>query len=238
MKMVLQQQSHLWLLLAMGVRPPCNIRLSSSRVPDSLNLDMLVCMRTCPYQSWRNVAEGVMSTLNLALQNVSLARASMPHRFEQLLKNKNTLCEVWQVIQDMPDFSEALRDSMSVPMTTVGERFQRMKIKGKPTKLGVPASDLHMTKQFKHALEIDPSLSEGHLTKKDLDKATSLKDFMKTHCRELVYMFQVKKCCKPTCTHCSKHPIQLESDQFSQLSYVPLPLLDSCGTHYKPFSDL
>ena len=34
----------------------------------ALDLDILVCVRTCPYQSWQNVAERVMLTLNLALQ--------------------------------------------------------------------------------------------------------------------------------------------------------------------------
>ena len=37
----------------------------------ALDLDMLVCVWTCPYQSWQKVAERIMSTLNLALQNVS-----------------------------------------------------------------------------------------------------------------------------------------------------------------------
>ena len=37
-----------------------------------LDLDMLIAVRTCPYQSWVNPAERVMSVLNLALQNVSL----------------------------------------------------------------------------------------------------------------------------------------------------------------------
>ena len=44
----------------------------------ALDLDMLVCVRTCPYQSWQNIAGRVMSTLNFALQNVSLARSKMP----------------------------------------------------------------------------------------------------------------------------------------------------------------
>jgi hypothetical protein len=43
----------------------------------ALHLDMLVAIRTCPYQSWRNMAERVMSVLNLALQNVSLSRNQM-----------------------------------------------------------------------------------------------------------------------------------------------------------------
>lgn len=36
------------------------------------NLDMLVAVHTCPYQSWQNIAERVMSTLNLGPQNVAL----------------------------------------------------------------------------------------------------------------------------------------------------------------------
>ena len=60
---------------------------------------MLVCIRTCPYQSWQNLAERVMATLNFALQNVSLARASMPPEFESLVRNKNTLGDVLAEIE-------------------------------------------------------------------------------------------------------------------------------------------
>ena len=67
---------------------------------------MLVCVRTCPYQSWRIVAELEMSTLNLALQNVS-------ERFEQLVKNKNSLSAVREAIQKCPELCSALRDPMA-----------------------------------------------------------------------------------------------------------------------------
>ena len=33
------------------------------------NIDMLVAMRTCPTESWTNIAKRVKSMLNLALQN-------------------------------------------------------------------------------------------------------------------------------------------------------------------------
>ena len=41
--------------------------------------DHRLCMvhQTCPYQSWTNPAERVMSILSLALQNVSLERKAM-----------------------------------------------------------------------------------------------------------------------------------------------------------------
>ena len=60
----------------------------------TLNVDMLVAIRTCPYQSWTNLAERIMSTLNLALQNVSLARGKMSDKAEAVLKGKSTLAEV------------------------------------------------------------------------------------------------------------------------------------------------
>ena len=59
----------------------------------ALDLDMVVFVRTCPYQSWQNVAERVMSTLNVAQQNVSLARMQMLDRFESLVRNR-IFCQI------------------------------------------------------------------------------------------------------------------------------------------------
>ena len=54
-----------------------------------LDLDMLVAMRTCLSQSWTNLAERVMSVLNLALQNVATERDGMEDHFEEIVrKNK------------------------------------------------------------------------------------------------------------------------------------------------------
>ena len=50
-----------------------------------LDLDMLIAVRTCPYQSWQNIAERIMSTLNLGLQNVALCRKAMPEEFEKMV---------------------------------------------------------------------------------------------------------------------------------------------------------
>ena len=50
-----------------------SVKVAMIALFQSLDLDMLIAIPTCPYQSWTNLAERVMSTLNLALQNVSLA---------------------------------------------------------------------------------------------------------------------------------------------------------------------
>ena len=69
---------------------------------------MLVCVRTCPYQSWQNLAERVTSTLTLALQNVSLARSKMADEFERLISSLNTLIDVHGAIDKRPDLGKAL----------------------------------------------------------------------------------------------------------------------------------
>ena len=59
-----------------------------------LNLDVLIAVRTCPYQSWSNTAERVMSLLNLVLQNVSLERQAMSEECEKLVHNVKTVKEL------------------------------------------------------------------------------------------------------------------------------------------------
>lgn len=70
-----------------------SVQISGLTLFRALHLDMLILARTCPYQLWTNIAERIMSTLNLALQNVSLAKVSMGAHAESLVKNKNTLGE-------------------------------------------------------------------------------------------------------------------------------------------------
>ena len=52
-----------------------------------VNCDILIAVSTCPYQSWTNPAERVMSVINLALQNTSLQRKEMSSEHEKLVKN-------------------------------------------------------------------------------------------------------------------------------------------------------
>ena len=90
---------------------------------------MLIVIRTCPYQSWHNIAERVMSTLNLGLQNVALCRKEMPEEFEKLIVNKSTLAEVRDVFTKNPSLEHELLDSMSHPIVLLTKRFMALKIK-------------------------------------------------------------------------------------------------------------
>ena len=79
------------LLVTVARTTESHLKVSSLTLFRALDLDMLVCVRTCPYQSWTDIAERIMSTLNLA---VSLARESMGAHAEY----KNTLGESRAVI--------------------------------------------------------------------------------------------------------------------------------------------
>ena len=204
----------------------------------ALDLDMLVCVRTCPYQSWQNIAERVMSTLNFALQNVSIARSKMPEMFEALIHNKNTLQDVHTAIEQRPELSEAIIDSIAPIKIALGQRFQSMKTKGEAIKLGVPATNAEMTELFSHSSFIDPSLERDKLTKEDLKKATALQSFFEKHCHSSDYVFQIKKCTDESCYYCAEHPIRLPVEVFRELSFLPLPLLDHTKEHYQKFADI
>ena len=49
---------------------------------------MLIAVCTCPYQSWTNPAERVMSILDLTLPNVSLERKEIDEEAEKLIHKK------------------------------------------------------------------------------------------------------------------------------------------------------
>ena len=204
----------------------------------ALDLDMLVCVRTCPYQSWQNIAERVMSTLNFDLQNVSLARSSMTEPFESLVRNKNTMQNIRDAIQKKSELGGAIRDSMVHTKIVLGDRFQSMKIKGMGIKLGLPAQDDDIDELFSQSTFIEPNLDRNKLRKEDLKDAKSLHSFFSKHCHCSHYVFQIRKCTDESCYYCSKHPPRLPKEVFEKLSFLPLPLSDRSKEHYQKFSDL
>ena len=76
-----------------------SVKFASLTLFKAPDLDMLICIWIFPYPSWTNVAERIMYTLNLALQDVSLARIAMADHFERLVKNKNSLAAVREAIR-------------------------------------------------------------------------------------------------------------------------------------------
>ena len=87
------------------------------------NLDMVIAIQTCPYQSWTNPAERVMSILNLALQNVSLERTAMDEESEKKLKNKNSLKAVRSEIDANPGLGAKVNDSLQPVIDLLNGKF-------------------------------------------------------------------------------------------------------------------
>ena len=61
---------------------------------------------------------------------------------------------------------------------------------------------------------------------------------MKAHSHVSTYAFQLRKCTLDTCAYCTSHPVRMPLEQFSSLCYLPLPILDSSGQHFKHFKEV
>ena len=203
-----------------------------------LDLDALICIQMCPYQSWTNPAERVMSTLNLALQNVSLMRDSMSEPQERAIKYKNTIGAIRSVVEDMPEIEPALLQSTSAVISLLEERFARMKLKEKPIKICPAATTDEIVDNFDAVHFIDSSLVMGQLQQEHLKDAADLKVFMKEHCHSSHYLFQVKKCAKESCSYCSNHPVRLPQHEYEKLKFLPLPRLNVTKDHYRKFTEV
>ena len=212
-----------------------SVKVSAIALFRALDLDMLICLRTCPYQSWQNIAERIMSTLNFALQNVSLARRPMDPEFEKLLQSKNSLLEVRETIEKNPNLGCALKDSMSPPLIAVSQRFQAMEVKGTKVKVGVPATAEEQHALFEQVTFSDSCIRKDKLSQKDLAKAKDLQDCLESHAHSSQYVFQIKKCSSSDCSYCEEHPVRIPERIFSSISFLPLPRLDTTKEHYKEF---
>ena len=65
-----------------------------------------------------------MSILNLALQNVSLERKEMDRESEKVMKNKNNMKAVRDVIKSHPEMKSKIEDSLKPVTDLLDERFQ------------------------------------------------------------------------------------------------------------------
>ena len=88
----------------------------------SLDLDMLVAVRTAPYHSWKNPCERVNCILNIGLQSIGLMRSTMPEEFEKLMSHCNSMDAIRREAEMNPKLQEALCDSLeSVNVSNISE---------------------------------------------------------------------------------------------------------------------
>ena len=96
-----------------------------------------------------------------------------------------------EAIEKSPNLGIALKDAMSAPLISVGQRFQAMEVKGKKVMVGIPATTEEQNALFEKVVKLDSSICKDKLGQKDLAKAKDLQEFLVTHAHSSQYMFQV-----------------------------------------------
>ena len=89
---------------------------------------------------------------------------------------------------------------------------------------------------FSFAKLIDPDVSRDMTAETELSGHKKYQEFLGTHAIAHHYCFQIEKCGSSTCKYCS--PPRCPPAVFQGLSFLPDPLLDSSGSHFKPFDDI
>ena len=154
----------------------------------ALDLDMIVCARTAPSQSYHNPAERIMSLLNLALQNVALERTSMPPEFEMQAKSLNSLSQVRNICNKNSVLKTKYVESLIPPRTLIMERLKKLKWKGEKVHVQDAATLVDIEAIVKLLQVLDPDVNVDNLSQL---KSEKIDLFLKQHCRRRHYMFQV-----------------------------------------------
>ncbi|GBC12012.2 hypothetical protein GLOIN_2v1791831 [Rhizophagus irregularis DAOM 181602=DAOM 197198] len=176
---------------------------------------MLIAVHTAPHHSWTNPAERIMSILNLGLQNVAIMRNTMSDESEALFDKADTLDEIH--VQSL-----------------LHSRSERLVLKDQYFKCYNAASEYDINGLFQSISKVDPLLTHNDTTQAQLTRHNELVSFMKTHCHERAYSFQIKKCQDVSCNICT--PIRLPQTVFDSLHFLPdpVPALDN-PDHYTSF---
>lgn len=158
----------------------------------ALDLDALFAARTAPCQSYANPAERIMSTLNLALQNCSLARSEMSPGMEAKMKSLSTLTSVRRAAERYPTLKEEFTASLAPVFTALHERFSRLKRNDEQVQVHKPATseEIDALNDMLAVLGVQEKLDLGVVVKQ-FKTLPPLQAFWETHVRERHYIFQV-----------------------------------------------
>lgn len=202
-----------------------------------LDLDFLCAMRTCPTQSWTNLAERVMSILNIALQHCALEREKLSGQLEDIVKKCNNMNKLREEAEENPELKKAFTTSMQSVISLVEGRFESMKLKENNIQCAKSCDDAAIDSFFQCLSKIDENIDKEKLTVADLAKLESYTNFVSEHCKATTYTYQIRKCMNVSCNYCSLHPIRLPAEVFGDISFIPAPLLDFTKEHYMKFCE-
>ena len=202
---------------------------------------MYLAVRTGPMQSYANPAERCMSCLNLALQNVTLCRESTG--FEMRMKSLTSLTKLRKAADRDPRLKDAYAASVQPVLEILKERFKKLRWQEGEVTVHVSAQQESIDEIESLLKVLEPELEDietpvAAFIQQNFENLDTLKDFFKNPCRCHNYTFQVKKCCDPGCAYCTLNPVRLSEELFSQLHFLPDPMLGPDGNTYLPFEDV
>eukprot|EP00111_Clytia_hemisphaerica_P022406 TCONS_00065858-protein len=193
---------------------------------------MLIALRTAPSNSSANPVERIMSIVNIGLQGIGVMRQKMSDEFEKAVSKASSVKEVRETLKS-DELRDEMKQSLAFPKELLNNQMKRLSLKDKDFQVFNPVNEASIDQLWEKCQEIDPDLQRNKTTKKDLKNLDSLKDFLKTHCKETHYAFQIKKCSSGDCTHCGPYL----NEECKPLPFLPDPQLGANG-HYKPFKDM
>ena len=223
-------KKHLYLMTDGG--PEHRVCFDSVKIPlimlfKEFNLDSLVAIRTAPGHSYTNIVERIMSILNIGFQNVALERSSTASdpiidsckNLDDLRKHESEIKKDWQ-------------KSVQPIVDTLISRTERLSLKDIPFQCHKPSTDKELDSFIEKTAELDPELPtkkrDQKLQKKELKACQKYQDFLKAHCNEGHYAFQIRKCEDKKC--CERKEL---------VNWLPYPIPDDDKPgHYKSFNDI
>ena len=108
--------------------------------------DMVIAVRTPPYNSWKDPAERIMSILTTGLQSVGLMRAScQDENTEDAIKRCKSMKDIRNLEDKMPDIKPEVIDSLKLVKDLLKMIFERLSLKGKTLQTFDAASEEEIT---------------------------------------------------------------------------------------------
>ncbi|XP_053378441.1 uncharacterized protein LOC128548073 [Mercenaria mercenaria] len=143
------------------------------------------------------------------------------------LRSAHSMSEIRTKAEKVPELKQAWITSVEPIIQLLRHRTERMTLKDVPfqTHDAAPEEVVQALERQVQA-DIDPNISCAHYLQKDLSSKAEYQRFLKEHCIERHYVFQIRKCDKPECCRLKRGP---------DVPRRPDPVLSNDNKHFKQF---
>lgn len=201
-----------------------------------LDLDYLSACRTPPHFSFINPAERLMSTLNIALYGVSLARNDVGEYENKVSKFLSK--SQWRTAQaNSPkiDFKKLAKLGTKDARSLLNHRFGSLNYKGETFETYESATEEEIESMKDTIREMWPEFDLSSIKKENAMKNDDFKRFFDEHIRLTNYCLTIKKCKDLSCRY-HEWP-RLDDSIFNTLHFMPSPTPSTNGESYKKYSE-